>query len=748
MSTVSVPLVGAAGRPWAVRARVDLMVREAGYDGESYWLLKDPLALEYHRLHPAQYAIFKLLDGERSLEQIQAAYLREFPTQRISLHELQSLLADFHTQGLVHCDRPGQADVLLERAIQSRTRRVWKTVSNLLYIKLPGYDPERILARLYPWTQWLFRPTGVCAGLALVVAAWTLLLVEIHEFDRELPAVAQFFGWPNLGWLWLTLGVAKILHELGHGLACRRMGGECHEIGMALLMFSPCLYCDVSDSWMLPQKWRRIAVACAGMYVELMISAVAIFVWWSTRPGLVHFLAFQTFLVTTFTTVMLNANPLLQFDGYYILSDLIEVPNLRSKADKLLMQSLAKFGLGLEWPADPFMPQHGRLWFALYAVTSAVYRVTLLCSITFVLYELLRPYGLSSLALLAAAGIVVRTGKNVVRLFTTPGIRPMNIFRTAATLGTLAAGLAAALLVPVPYRMELPFVIEPSEIRHVYASTSGQLSRISVQAGQHVEQGQILFELTNFAQEDHLEQLRTVRKVQQVELSLQRKLTDAAGVQTASDLVARLTAAINEYEEHLARLKVVAPCSGTVIAPTERRPSAASGKPRSESPGPELHWTGTPLETRNTGDLDRHRRPFGEHCPRRPPRSACDHRPDPAERRRSRLRGRIEMRLRTRCHLGRFTCRHRRPRRRIDPRCALEQVRRTGRDAVCGGRPRAAHVVRLRRNRRAPRRSPTIAAGNARPGALHNLPSHRRPMAVALFEVNISFPDLNCFFIV
>jgi putative peptide zinc metalloprotease protein len=594
-----------------LRARADLVTREAGYDGEPYWLLKDPLALEYHRLHPVQYAIFRLLDGERSPEQLQSDALREFPTQRISLHELHSLLADFHAKGLVVSDRPCQAEVLLERAWLSQTRRIWQRVSNLLYIKLPGWDPERILARLFPFTGWLFRPAGVCAGLSLVLASWVLVLVEIGEFDRELPAVSQFFGWPNLGWLWLTLGVAKVLHELGHGLACRQMGGECHEIGVAFLMFSPCLYCDVSDSWMLPQKWRRIAVASAGMYIELIISAVGILVWWSTRPGLVHFLALQTFLVTTFTTVMLNANPLLQFDGYYILSDLIEVPNLRAKADRLLAQALAKLGFGVEWGADPFMPQNGRGWFVLYSVASAVYRVTLLFSITFVLYELLRPYGLSSLSFLAVAGVVLRATRNLVTLFSAPRIRPMNMLRTMATLGTLAACLVAALLVPIPYRMELPFVIEPCGVRHVYASAPGQLSKIAVEDGQHVDEGDVLFELSNFPQADHLEQLRTILRVQQVELSLRRKLNDAAGVRAVSELVARLTAQIEEYEEHLARLKVLAPCSGTVIAPPARRPSSDIGQtrsgshvsdsPRPEPPNSELRWSGTPLETRNAG---------------------------------------------------------------------------------------------------------------------------------------------------
>jgi putative peptide zinc metalloprotease protein len=585
-----------ASRPCPFQARADLIVRAAGYEGDSYWLVKDPLSLEYHRLHPVQYAILKRLDGTLSLEQIQQSFLREFPTQRISLQELHSLLADFHERGLVVSDHPGQADVLLERSRESWARRIRQTLGNLLYIKLPGWDPDRALARLYPWAGWLFSMTGVCAGLAFVIAAWCWLIVDIAEFERELPALGQFFGWPNLGWLWLTLGVAKVLHELGHGLACRRMGGECHEIGIAFLMFSPCLYCDVSDSWMLPRKWRRIAVASAGMYVELMISAIGILVWRSTQPGLVHFLALQTFLVTTFTTVMLNANPLLQFDGYYILSDLLEVPNLRTKSDRLLVQTAAKTCLGFEWPADPFMPQRGRFWFVIYALASAVYRATVLFSIAFVLYELLRPVGLQNLALLAVAAILFRAAKNMIRVCLVPRIRPMNILRTMATSGLAAAGLAALFLIPIPYRMEFPFTVEAHEARQVYASTSGRLSRVAVQPGQHVEKGDLLFELTNFPQQDLLVQLRSSLKVQQVELKLQRKLNDAAGIQRVEQQISRLAAQIREYEDHLVRLTVLAPCSGTVVAPPARRAPV-----HSNSASAERQWSGTPLDPQNSG---------------------------------------------------------------------------------------------------------------------------------------------------
>ncbi|MBS0262898.1 MAG: biotin/lipoyl-binding protein [Planctomycetes bacterium] len=596
MSTAPPTSPQMAPRPCPLRARADLVAHPGGCQGESYWLVKDPVSLEYHRLHPAQYAILQLLDGSRSLEQIQSAYLRSFPTQRISLHDLELLLGDFHAQGLVVSDSPGQAAVLHTRGWKSRLRKLQQTAGNLLYIKLPGWDPERTLARLEPATRWLFSPVGVACGLTGVLAAWALLLVNLAQFDREMPTMEQFFGWPNLAWLWLTLGVAKILHELGHGLACRRMGGECHEIGMAFLMFSPCLYCDVSDSWMLSQRWRRIAVACAGMYVELLISALGILVWSCTQPGLVHFLALQTFIVTTFTTVMLNANPLLQFDGYYILGDLLDVPNLRAKSDRLLAQFVGRIGFGLEWPADPFMPQHGRFWFALYAGASVIYRCTLMFSVSFVLYEMLRPVGLQSLALLTAVAVVFQTVSNSVRLFSAPRVRPMHAPRALATGFLATAIVAGAVWIPIPYRLELPFVVDAHDVRQIYASTSGRLVRVAVQPGQHVEAGDLLFEFSNHQQEDHLQRLRTSLKVEQIEESVHRRLNDAAGLETSAQRVAQLTAEIAEYEQHLSRLKVVAPCGGTVIAPRDRRPPPHDG---ADPYAPQ--WSGTPLETRNVG---------------------------------------------------------------------------------------------------------------------------------------------------
>lgn len=597
MSNDSSTLVPSTDRPYPLRARADLIVRAAGYQGDACWLVKDPISLEYHRLHPVQYRVLTLFDGRRSLEQVRVELLHEFPTERLALHDLQSLAADFHAQGLVFSNRPGQGDVLLEREHKTARRRLWQSLANALYVRLPGWDPERTLARLDPLAGWMFRPWGVSICLVAIAIAWMNVAVHAGELERDFSVAHQFFGWPNLGWLWLTLGIAKILHELGHGLACRRMGGECHEIGVAFLVFSPCLYCDVSDSWMLPEKWRRIAVAAAGMYVELVISAVSLLVWSNTQPGLWHFLALQTFVVTTFTTILLNANPLLQFDGYYILSDLLEIPNLRAKADRLLGQFLARTCTGIEFRPEPFMPSCGRLWFITYAATSAVYRISLMFSIGFVLYDFLRPYGLQSVSVFIVVAILGRMALNGTRLMCAPRIRPMKLLRTASTIAIGVAAVLGVLLLPVPFRTELPFVVQPRGVRHVYSAASGHLVRVFAEPGEFVEEGAVLAELTSFPQDDYLVRLRTARRVQQVEFDLQQMLNDAAGIRISGELLARLDEQIKDYEGQIGRLQIVAPCSGTVISPpVMHRPS---GDALRKQPAP--RWFGTPLIAQNLG---------------------------------------------------------------------------------------------------------------------------------------------------
>src|SRR5206468_11742270 len=143
-------------------------------------------------------------------------------------------------------------------------------------------------------------------------------------------------------WIYLggTLAITKVIHEFGHGLSCKHFGGECHEMGVMLLVMTPCLYCNVSDSWMLPNKWHRAAIGAAGMYIELVMASIATFLWWFSEPGLLNNVCLAVMFVCSVTTLVFNANPLMRYDGYYILADLLEIPNLRQKAGQVLSRTL------------------------------------------------------------------------------------------------------------------------------------------------------------------------------------------------------------------------------------------------------------------------------------------------------------------------------------------------------------------------------------------------------------------------
>lgn len=593
-------LIPSTKRSVPLSARRDLVVEQIAYQGLLYWIIKDPVALAYYRLQNEQYFILRHLDGKRSLEDLRDAFQKEFPTLRPTLNDLRSLVMDLHHKRLVYSERAGQAQTLIEEAREKRRKAIWSAVRSVLYIKLPGWDPERVLKFLYPWVKWTFRPSVVFLGGLFVAAMWILLGVNFAEFERRIPTFQQFFSWPNIFLLWLTMGAAKFIHELGHGLACKHYGGECHEIGMAFMVFSPCLYCDVSDSWVLSNKWKRILIACAGMMVEIFLSSVAAFLWWHSKPGLLNHVCLNVFFVTTITTVIFNANPLLRYDGYYILSDLLEIPNLRAKADRMFRDVFSRVCLGITNPPDPFMPDRGRLWFALFALASAGYRWFLTFTIIFVLYEFLKPYGLQNLGLMigisSALMIFGSLLASLYRILKAPRTRRMSYLRATLTVTCLAGLVFASLTVPLPLYVEAPFTVEPEGVEHVFVTTPGRLIEVKVQPGERVQKGDVLARLENFPLRDEYEKLRVAVEVQKLEVEIQKRLDSQAGEEFAVTMLESLHKRLAQTGEKLQKLAILSPCDGVVIAPP-----GISPQPVSVHDAALPRWHGTPLESRNQG---------------------------------------------------------------------------------------------------------------------------------------------------
>ena len=326
--------------------------------------------------------------------------------------------------------------------------------------------------------------------------------MQFDLFRSRLPSFQSFFQAQNWLWLALTLTATKILHEFGHGLSCKHFGGECHEIGVMFLVLTPCLYCNVSDSWMLPNRWHRAAIGAAGMYVEVVLASICTFIWWFTEPGPLNYTALNVMFISSVSTVMFNANPLLRYDGYYILSDILEIPNLRQKASTILNRKLGKWCLGLEEPEDPFLPKRKQWLFATYTVASAIYRWVVVLSILYFLNKVFEPYRLKIIgqiiAMGALYGLLIQPLVKVYKFFKVPGrLGKVKRLRMYGTIAILVAAAAAICFIPFPSRVHAPLEVQARQAASVYVEIDGILDKVLVKPGDQVTEGQVLAELRN-----------------------------------------------------------------------------------------------------------------------------------------------------------------------------------------------------------------------------------------------------------
>ena len=567
-------------------------------------MVKDPVGLSYHRFQEEECAILKMLDGRSSLDQIKRRFEQKFPPQRISTSELTQFIGMLHGNCLVISEASGQGGQQFARH-QERTRRErLAAMTNVLCIRFRGVDPDRLLTWLDGKVGWVFSLAASFGCLALATASLLLVSVQFHVFQSKLPAFYEFFAARNWIWLALTLAVIKVLHELGHGLACKHFGGECHETGVMVLVLTPCLYCNVSDAWLLPNKWHRALIGAAGMYVEAVIASVCTFLWWFSQPGMLNSLCLNAMFVCSVSTIVFNGNPLLRYDGYYILSDVVEIPNLRQNASAILRRKLGAWLLGLSEPFDPFLPKRNQMFLALYTVAASVYRWVVVLSILWFLYHIFEPYGLKVVGQLIAGmsvfGLIVQPVWQLARFFYIPGrIDQVKMSRMLTSLAVVGALLLAAVLVPLPRFVRCSVQIQPGGASSIYVDVPGTLLAIHVRPGQRVKKGQPLVDLENLDLEIAVAQLNGQHEqlVAQLEDLRQRQFTDqGAGLEIAQVLQSRNAVAeqLAKRRRDLARLKMVAPADGTVLPP----PSVPAAAVRGGRLGA---WSGTPLEEKNLG---------------------------------------------------------------------------------------------------------------------------------------------------
>src|SRR6185369_3966084 len=331
--------------------------------------------------------VMRAFDGTRTPAEIAAHLASE--GLRISTAAVESFARTLANAGFLERDLGERTTLQIERLRAERRERRRPTLfrGELLRMRWSFGDPDALLARTMPSLEWMFTRWFVVASLAVFVVYCALLAARWNEFSAALVSTYSFHNitLANIVVLWATGAVVILVHELGHGYACKHFGGEVHELGFMLIYFQPAFYCNVSDAWSFPERRARLWVTAAGGWIQLVMASIAAIVWWAAVPGtLVANVAVATMLVGGASTLLTNANPLLPLDGYFAFIDWMEIPNLRLRAFAHFRWWVRKRLLRLEEP-EPAATARERRVFLIYGTLATAYITGLFAFLVFLL---------------------------------------------------------------------------------------------------------------------------------------------------------------------------------------------------------------------------------------------------------------------------------------------------------------------------------------------------------------------------
>jgi putative peptide zinc metalloprotease protein len=478
--------------PGKPKLRSDIVITRHEGATNAPFVAKDPRTTQFFRFREAEHFIVNQLDGETPLDVVRQKTEERFGAT-LSQETLTRFVRTLHEHGLLETDRG-------PRGSRSRLK------GSPLYLRFKVLDPDRLLARMVKPTGPLFSAPFVALSLVLIAVAAATLASNTAEIGRGLARLLSV-QWVLVAWILIV--VVGAVHELAHGLTCKRFGGEVHEIGIFFIYFNPAFYCDVSDAWLFPQKSRRLLVTLAGPYLELVLWALAVITWRVTDPNTLPNSMALIVMATTGLKILLNLNPLLKLDGYYLLSDGLGIPNLRQRSFDYLRGSLARLGRRASPPAT--VTRRERVIYTVFGLLAFVYSFGVLGFVAIQLGGELIPrfqaWGLLLFAMLF--GALLRRRLRSLLFGRASAFRPD---RKAAperepakaprgrgwiALAGLAAAIAGSFFVTIDLRVAGEFRVLPTRNADVRAEVEGLVAEVYVHEGMNVRQGDLVARLSD-----------------------------------------------------------------------------------------------------------------------------------------------------------------------------------------------------------------------------------------------------------
>jgi putative peptide zinc metalloprotease protein len=553
--------------------RKDLRTSEQVFAGEKTYVIKVEETNSYNRYGPSEYELLTLCDGTRTRAEVAGVWNERHPDDFLGEAEVAEFLDGVEPE--VWERSVGETNLaVLERIRDDRNSRVDQ--SNVLYISFKAWDPNRTLAKLNPYMGWMFTRGFVFFSAAMFIAAAYLVAGDWAQVQRDTAALYTFQGKTayDIWVFWfLMLGLGAV-HEFGHGLTCKHFGGDVHQMGFLLIYFTPAFYTDTTDIMLFDRLGRRQWVLFAGIWIELVVCAIAAFFWRFTVPGsFANDLAYKTMLLSGIQGALVNLNPLIKADGYYALAEYLRIDNLREEAFTFLRAWVRRhvFREDLELP---LATRRQRRIYLIFGITATVYSASLLVLVLlFVKNMFVTKFGGWGYVLTLGA-VYFFVGKNLknalphVRAWWREKKEAYMAWKISRTQQVGALGLALLFLVPpIPTRVASDFVLEPGRDAHVRAGVPGAVRQVFVKQGDTVKAGQVLAVLENPDIESGAQVLAQQLAMANSEVRLEQARSDPARIAAALQEQERLESEWTIAQQKVDALDIRAPFAGVVATP-------------------------------------------------------------------------------------------------------------------------------------------------------------------------------------
>ena len=534
------------------------------YLDEIWYVLQDPLSGRFYRFSTSAYQLIGLLDGKRSVHEVWELAASRLGDDAPGQEEVIRLLSQLHSADVLQCDVPPDSLELFNR-YQRQERMRWKQrFWSPLALRFPLFDPEKFLTAWLPLVRPFFGWFGFLLWFGIVGAGCFVAAMHWPELTENI--TDRVLAPQNLLLLWLTYPLVKAFHELGHAFATKVWGGEVHEIGVMLLVFMPVPYVDASAASAFREKRKRMVVGAMGIMTEMLLAVLALFVWLYAEHGIIRGMAYNVMLIGGVSTLFFNGNPLLRFDGYYVLADALEIPNLGKKSNQYLGYLVQKYLFGSQAANSPANTPGERKWLVFYSLAAFFYRLFIMFAIVLFVAGKFFVIGILLACWSVFLMLVLPTLKMLKFVLVGPQIERQRLRAVGVSVAGIGAIVGILTLLPAPLWTKSEGVVWLPDRAIIRAGADCFVEGYVSEPDSRVEQNEVLVRCEDPLLDAQARQLRA-RQVELEALYASQKRSNRVAARLTEEELRVVAADLENLEARIAEFDIRSPLKGRFIVP-------------------------------------------------------------------------------------------------------------------------------------------------------------------------------------